>query len=127
TKYYLIQKYNQLYKPPNRFDWKIRYCKKEILIDIDKDKYVKLRSYDGTPYCVLNTDTLIFLESSKFNDYRKKKCDVCGDFTYCAMCLYDFHKADISESKQKLEKVTPAIDIGNFIYYYINNCINCRQ
>ncbi|CAG8708298.1 7874_t:CDS:2, partial [Racocetra persica] len=34
---------------------------------------------------------------------------------------------DISETKGILEKVTPAIDVGNFIYYYINNCINCRE
>ncbi|CAG8842218.1 19345_t:CDS:1, partial [Racocetra persica] len=53
----------------------IRYCKKEILIDIDKDKYVKLQSYDGTLYCVLGGETLIFLELNKFNVYGKKKCD----------------------------------------------------
>ncbi|CAG8805037.1 35888_t:CDS:2, partial [Racocetra persica] len=34
---------------------------------------------------------------------------------------------DISESKRKLEKVTPVIDVENFICYYINNCINCRE
>ncbi|CAG8852182.1 31101_t:CDS:1, partial [Racocetra persica] len=48
-------------------------------------------------------------------------------FTYCAMCLYDFHRDDISETRGILEKVTPAIDVGNFQYYYINNCINCRE
>ncbi|CAG8845746.1 36796_t:CDS:2, partial [Racocetra persica] len=34
---------------------------------------------------------------------------------------------DISETKEILEKVTPAIDVGNFKCYYINNCINCRE
>ncbi|CAG8577698.1 25606_t:CDS:2, partial [Racocetra persica] len=91
---------------------RICYCKKDTLIDIE-DKYVKLRSYDGTPYCVLGGETLIFFESNRFNEYGKKKSDICEDFMYCAMCLYDFHRDDISESKEKLEKM-PKTKLGYY-------------
>ncbi|CAG8782334.1 19436_t:CDS:1, partial [Racocetra persica] len=69
---------------------KIHYCKKEILIDIDIDKYVKLHSYDGTPYCILGDETLIFLESNKFNDYQKKNMMFVGilHIVPCAFTIF---------------------------------------
>ncbi|CAG8830439.1 15811_t:CDS:2, partial [Racocetra persica] len=102
TKYCLIQKYNQLYYPPKRYKWNIRYCNIHTWIEVEVEENNQSRHilrYDryadfGKLYCMSHGDVLLFIESNKVDGYGKKTCDICKSFTYCAKCSYEFRRDD---------------------------------
>ncbi|CAG8823604.1 16083_t:CDS:2, partial [Cetraspora pellucida] len=127
-------KYNRDHELPKRYKWNVRYCPKNIWIDLkdgDIDLHSKfshshkLHSHDNQLYCDHFKKTLIFIESNELETYDKSRCQNCEMFTYCVVYSYDFPTHCKSECKDALrEKIRPIV-VGN---HYLSYCIKiCKD
>ena len=100
TKYKLIKKFDSyLHAPPNIVQFKIHYTEKNIWVDFKiNDKWYfryLLQDIHKEFYCdiqrignFVGCRFLSFIEAKDFKIFRKRKCERCEEFTYCAKYEY---------------------------------------
>ncbi|CAG8830367.1 3089_t:CDS:2, partial [Cetraspora pellucida] len=132
TRYYLIQKYNSLYSPPTSYKWNVRYCPKNIWIDIDKDGSrfshklrVGKQLYVETNYLKNFKRTLIFVDAETFCKYGKSRCQNCKSYTYCETQGFTFFGNTESDCKKVLKKLVQPTDNDSYLRYSVNVCEYC--
>ena len=135
TKYYLISKYDWTHDPPTQYKWNIRYCPKNIWIDIEKEdgshKRHKLKTekqlHVDIDYLKNLKKTLIFMDTETFQTHGKSKCQNCESFTYCETQVYSFFNDTESECRRALQKLVGSTYSEFYFKYRINVCKLCSD